>query len=425
MRSLSTSLLILLLVVGCKSTGGGPEEVGNGHVPGTIVLGTGPSETKQWPLASRAFTPKRDLGNGQIECEASIRIYNYGQMAVSQLNVELTLKDQENRPPIFRKNLALTVFKTDYLGMVGPVLPQTSAKALAQVVVPREVLSRMHYYWYETISVEGYEKVKPNKDPIRLFMWATTRHPLPSDLDGHPEYWAMSDPKSGTTLAHVACTLPDGSLLNYGAAKGADLRRKTISGYEPIHVATWCNSIAALQVLADKKVPVDAVTSDGSTSYMLAAENGCIASEDWLYRHHANVRAKDKNGWEALDRTLMYPHAANWIPLLLAHGADPNHVGPNSVAPLHLACSDPGEIDSLIRAGAKVNLQAGAVKWTPLHQAAKFGTLRGIQSLLAHGANPFLRTNNHNTPADIAHKYNRPEQEAALRQAMARFKKSS
>lgn len=100
--------------------------------------------------------------------------------------------------------------------------------------------------------------------------------------------------------------------------------------------------------------------------------------------------------------------------LIVEHGLDPNYTWPhNGESLLHVQARHDDEAhltraDALIRAGANVNVQAlsGLDKEpimdnehfvqfgreTPLHFAARLGNIEQVRLLLAHGADPSLRT---------------------------------
>jgi len=97
-----------------------------------------------------------------------------------------------------------------------------------------------------------------------------------------------------------------------------------------------------------------------------------------------------------------YPleYAIYWSPLclideLIAIGANPNypdHGFPSLIAALSSGRSDQHELMRLlIKSGANVN-QRGLNDWTALHYAVVLRDLEGVRILLAHGANPTLRT---------------------------------
>merc|ERR1712137_177587 len=56
--------------------------------------------------------------------------------------------------------------------------------------------------------------------------------------------------------------------------------------------------------------------------------------------------------------------------------------------------------------------------WTMLHQAAYWGDEDAVRALIINGASPFTKTNDKQTPADVAEAHNHTQVSSLLRQAM-------
>ena len=96
--------------------------------------------------------------------------------------------------------------------------------------------------------------------------------------------------------------------------------------------------------------------------------------------------------------------------------------GKDGYTPLHV-CLEREEplrhevLRRLLEAGADPN-QRGVNEWTPLHRAGARGDLEAIRILMAHGADPTLRTviDNDLTPADEADALGQPEAARLIRE---------
>jgi uncharacterized protein len=94
-------------------------------------------------------------------------------------------------------------------------------------------------------------------------------------------------------------------------------------------------------------------------------------------------------------------YAIYWSPLsfieqLLGLGADPNYLDPAGFPPLIAALSArrPDKLqvlEALLASGADVG-QRGVNDWTPLHYAVVERDAEAVRLLLAHGADPMLKT---------------------------------
>ena len=139
----------------------------------------------------------------------------------------------------------------------------------------------------------------------------------------------------------------------------------------------------------------------------------------------ANVR--DKNSQSPLHRLpAATPAAVDIANIFLQHGADVKATDPDGNTPLHIAVMGihPDACKALIAAGADVNAHNAAGN-TPLHNVAGWGipsniplrphaqpareamqvvSIKNIELLLDHGAEPHPKNNEGATPADVARK---------------------
>lgn len=95
------------------------------------------------------------------------------------------------------------------------------------------------------------------------------------------------------------------------------------------------------------------------------------------------------------------------VSALLASGADPNTLSPDSETPLHVAAitGDPATVSALLAAGANPNARAPPgtqLSMTPLQWATYGGHEEMVRLLLASGADAGLRDDNGKSAADMA-----------------------
>ncbi len=146
-------------------------------------------------------------------------------------------------------------------------------------------------------------------------------------------------------------------------AAGADLHaRSARSGWTPLHVAAALNHTALVTLLLDHGADPTAVANNRDAPTPLVA---CLIGR----------------------ADLCLPT----VEVLLARGADPNHVPPGYDGPLHRAvdCGNVPAIHRLVAAGADVDARSGATTWgqrTPLMEAVTRGRHERVDVLLALGA---------------------------------------
>ncbi|KAJ3109576.1 Ankyrin repeat and death domain-containing protein 1A [Phlyctochytrium bullatum] len=136
---------------------------------------------------------------------------------------------------------------------------------------------------------------------------------------------------------------------------------------------------------------LEARTLYGQTPLILAAARGHTGVVTLLLSQGARIDARETDhrgeefGLSALDRASFHGHHET-VSFLLKHSAvDPNAAArPSLMAPLHWAADHPKVMRELLIGGARVNLRDRAGK-TPLHFAADFESVEGIQVLVLEG----------------------------------------
>ena len=212
---------------------------------------------------------------------------------------------------------------------------------------------------------------------------------------------------------------------------------------------------AAMRMIGDKAVDVNAAGPDGSTAVMYAAANGDLELVRALIKAGANVKLKNQFGTSALTEAAIIG-SAPVVEALLKAGADPNFRTTDGETPL-MAAARSGKVDAakaLLAAGAEINAketwggqsalmwaaaqsQADMVKFlaskdaslndhgrvnqwerkviqeprpkdlnkggfTALHYAAREGCAACVENLLAAGADPDAEDPDRMTPLLLA-----------------------
>ncbi len=177
---------------------------------------------------------------------------------------------------------------------------------------------------------------------------------------------------------------------------GADPEPKQfyLGGITAINYAVRENGIETVNALLDAGVPINQQTGDNSTPLLIALQNAHLDLARVLIERGADVNLANRKGWNPLYMavkvrnqeigTMPNPDASGMyelIELLIAKGADVN-----------ARISGETEVhDAIASTWLK---EAGA---TPLLRAAWCGDLEVIKLLMAHGADPFITTNDGTT----------------------------
>ncbi len=239
---------------------------------------------------------------------------------------------------------------------------------------------------------------------------------------------------------------------------GADVTRRDLSGWTPLHFAVnrfihaGYEDLRSLEVLLETPgVDVNSQGNQGATPIQLAAAHGNVEVLELLLRHGADLAYREGDELTALASALrgkkleMAKHLLRKgvavderlpgggtalymairsrdpgaVSLLLEAGAtvDP---GPPAAAPIIYAASMRSEeiLRLLIDAGADVNAVNPRNGLTPLHRAIESGP-GVVKLLLDAGANPRVSDIDGRTPLDVAREIEHREMIALLEAALS------
>ncbi|XP_049764090.1 poly [ADP-ribose] polymerase tankyrase isoform X3 [Schistocerca cancellata] len=229
--------------------------------------------------------------------------------------------------------------------------------------------------------------------------------------------------KGGLVPLHNACSYGHYEVTELLVKHGASVNVADLWKFTPLHEAAAKGKYDIVRLLlkhgadASKKnrdgaTPLDLVREGdqdvadllrGNAALLDAAKKGNLARVQRLVSSE-NINCRDAQGRNSTPLHL----AAGYNNLevaefLLDHGADVNAQDKGGLIPLHNASSYGHlEIAALL---IKFNTVVNATdKWgfTPLHEAAQKGRTQLCALLLAHGADPFLKNQESQTPLDLA-----------------------
>ena len=151
-----------------------------------------------------------------------------------------------------------------------------------------------------------------------------------------------------------------------------------------------------------------------------AVQAGKLAEVRSLITSGVDVNAQDRNGNTPLKYASAEPHPEVMVELILA-GARVDLSDRRGFTPLHCVASHGFYSEALemakmlLKSGANVNAKSAELGFVPLHEVRTTGM---IDLLLAHGANPTLRNEDGQTPAEYLLKEGNKEEAEHLKKKM-------
>jgi len=162
----------------------------------------------------------------------------------------------------------------------------------------------------------------------------------------------------------------------------------------PVADAAANDDIDAIKKLLARHADVNVAQGDGMTALHWAAEYNDPQLTDLLLKAGAKVGATTLNAGYTPLHIASRAGAGPVVVALLKAGADPKAVTNSGATPLHLAAASGNvqAVTALLDKGADPNARENEWQQTPLIFAANENRGDAIRVLIAHGANPALRS---------------------------------
>ncbi|WP_257265601.1 ankyrin repeat domain-containing protein [Endozoicomonas sp. ONNA2] len=206
--------------------------------------------------------------------------------------------------------------------------------------------------------------------------------------------------RSGQTPLHRACS---GEAVTRLLARGADIEARDNYGNTPLFSYCHKDDLEMFKRLLDAGACVNARDDAGRTP-LHDALSGEIVQE--LLARGADIEAKDNNEATPLIAVMTKYDSLEAVKALLATGANIEASDKFQRTPLHFAaskeCYDLGYLEVLLSEGANLETRQEVTQWTPLHLAAKSGSGKKVQLLVAEGADCKARDWHRDTPLNFA-----------------------
>jgi ankyrin repeat protein/L-ascorbate metabolism protein UlaG (beta-lactamase superfamily) len=212
--------------------------------------------------------------------------------------------------------------------------------------------------------------------------------------------------RNGSGLMHYACTRGRWEVVDMLRARGEDINQADFEGVTPLHWAAYARDPQRVVRLIELGANVAAADTSGRTPLFNAAERGNLETARVLIEHGAAIDPVDHFGWAPLMGGLVSGNA-ELVQMLLARGADPNRTVWQGT-PMAFVClrhGDPGTLQAMLDAGARVTDREPDFDGTLLHAAAETGCSALVTPLLAKGADVNAKLVDGRTPLDIAVQY--------------------
>lgn len=175
--------------------------------------------------------------------------------------------------------------------------------------------------------------------------------------------------------------------------------------FSELHLAVLGRTSHDLEtLLKNDRTKVDSQDVNGRTPLLWAAWRGDTTSVVLLLKYGADINKGDRDSYTPLARASQAAHLST-VQILLTANADLRATTSWGHQPIHLASENRFNghrvVDELLEWGANPNaLSIGS--GTPLHNAANFGSIRTMTSLIAHGVNIDELGQNGSTAAMVA-----------------------
>lgn len=186
-------------------------------------------------------------------------------------------------------------------------------------------------------------------------------------------------------------------------------------GSSPLHLAAWSGNLEIVKLLLSGPAicNVNLTTKDDETALHCAAQYGHTAVVSVLLEHACDPGIRNCRGETALELAAQYGRLetvellVRTDPMLIQclKRTTPDIIFPHT--PLHLASKNGHKavVEVLLRAGFNVNMRTKS--GTALHEAALYGKVEVVRTLLEQpGVNPSIRDSNNYTVMDLLSQFN-------------------
>lgn len=195
----------------------------------------------------------------------------------------------------------------------------------------------------------------------------------------------------GMTPLHFACQSGKTRIVKLLIKNGANTTQVNISRETPLHIAARLKRIKICKILTNAS-NLNAKDANGKTPLHYAVENKCIKIAGILIGGGCDIEVKDKT----LNTPLTIAIKKRYFKMasfLVLSGADVS-----DGTSLFLAVDGiPILINDILDSGANIEVKSRRRESTPLHRAAKIGSMSVVTTLIERGANLDACDNKGNT----------------------------
>jgi ankyrin repeat protein len=209
----------------------------------------------------------------------------------------------------------------------------------------------------------------------------------------------------GETVLHLAAKYGKTIAIQMLLEKGVSVNVVTTLNETPLHLASEFGDFETVELLIKKGASVNAFATDNTTPLHLASKRGDLKTVALLIEKGASVSALNTKNETPLHLASEFGDFET-VELLIEKGASVNALNTYNKTPLHLS-SKRGDLKTvalLIEKGASVNAHNtyNYNNETPLHLACEFGDFETVSLLIEKGASVNAVTTDNKIPLHLA-----------------------